>query len=164
VSDKPCKGFFDLDGDVIPEGETIQSIIKEVDRWVVCVFELDCDVLLPVGSFVWMQSKQQEKLSLHLVINSSQPQLLFDSNIENGVKHLAQRVKDMMKKKRALGGDGKPLIADLIDMSVYSRDHEFRPPGCAKSDKPQSFLGFVDMGHTLRDGLVTTCLAPKKVG
>lgn len=128
----------------------------------VCVFELDYDVLLPAGSFVWLQSKQQEKLSLHLVINSSQPQLLFDSNMVNGVKHLVQRVKDLMKKKRASGGDGKPFIADLIDMSVYSRDREFRPPGCAKIDKPQSFLEFVDMGHTLRDGLVT-CLAPKKV-
>jgi hypothetical protein len=162
VSGQPCKGFLDLDGDAIPEGETVHSIVTEVERWVVRVFELDYGVSLPPESFVWMQSKHQEKLSLHLVINSSQPQLLFESNMDNGVKHLAQRVKDLIKSKRALGDVGKPLIADLVDMSVYSTDREFRPPGCAKIDKPQSFLEFLDEEHTLRDGLVT-CLAPKKV-
>ncbi|GAQ93134.1 hypothetical protein KFL_013180020 [Klebsormidium nitens] len=163
---KPCKPYLDLDGkdglpfkrqpetgadgEVVEGGEryTGEEVIRIIEKWATIVFKEQYDHELQRSSFVWIESPGQSKFSLHLTINQLSPrQLVFGSNTE-GALHFARRLK-----KRLLLWD--LAVAALIDLNVYTKDREWRTPGSAKIEKPESVLSCIDPAHSWKDALVT---------
>jgi hypothetical protein len=163
---KPCKPYLDLDGkdglpckrkpvvgadgEVVEAGERyrLEEVTKTIEKWATIVFKEQYDHELQPSSFIWLESPGQTKFSLHLTINQLSPrQLVFGSNTE-GALHFARRLK-----KRVLPWD--PAVAALIDLNVYSKDREWRTPGSAKIEKPESVLSSIDPAHSWKDALVT---------
>ncbi|GAQ86527.1 hypothetical protein KFL_002940130 [Klebsormidium nitens] len=128
---------------------TLEEVMEIIQEWATIVFK-ECYALdLEPSSFVWMESGGQAKVSLHLTINQLLPrQLVFASNFESGAAHFATRLKRRLQP-------WYPTVAPLIDLNVYSKDREWRTPGSAKIEKPESVLQFVNLGHTWKDALVT---------
>ncbi|GAQ92441.1 hypothetical protein KFL_010140010 [Klebsormidium nitens] len=132
------------------EGEryTREEVMRVIEEWAGTVFS-DCyGHELEKSSFVWIESSGQTKFSLHLTINQLAPrQLVFGSNTE-GALHFATRLKKRLHLWH-------PAIAALIDLNVYTKDREWRTPGSAKVEKPQSVLTCMNPAHSWKDALVT---------
>lgn len=149
---RPCKPYLDLDGeaDALPEGcDTVDAVVARTQALVRRVFADDYGAdALDDDAFVWTHSPNQAKLSLHLVINTRAPQLVFRSNHQSdphGAFHLAQRL-------RQLDPDG---VGKLVDDAVYSKDREMRLMGSSKINKTQSVLVALRDGVTLKDAAIT---------
>ncbi|GAQ91961.1 hypothetical protein KFL_008920010, partial [Klebsormidium nitens] len=163
---KPCKPYLDLDwkeglpfrrqpvigadGEVVEAGERYdrEEVIGLMEKWASIVFMEQYDCELQPSSFVWIESPGQTKFSLHLTINQLAPrQLVFASNTE-GALHFARRLKKRLQRWH-------PALADAIDLNVYSKDREWRTPGSAKIEKPESVLTCINPAHSWKDALVT---------
>ncbi|GAQ92245.1 hypothetical protein KFL_009560010, partial [Klebsormidium nitens] len=166
---KPCKPYLDLDGkDGLPlktkraqetdggveaghgEGErhTKEEVMGTIEEWAGIVFAACYGHELEKSSFVWIESSGQAKFSLHLTINQLAPrQLVFGSNT-GGAAHFARRLKERLRQWHS-------SIAALIDLNVYTVDREWRTPGSAKVERPESVLSCVDRSRSWKDALVT---------
>jgi hypothetical protein len=163
----PCKPYLDIDGkdghpfrtgaDGVRERMSTKAMICALEVRIFLGFESDYGLNLPSESFVWVTSGNETKFSLHLVISTPHPQFIFPSNLEDGAKHLAERLKGKIKP-------WSPDLAVMIDLSVYSKDREWRAPGCSKVEKPESTLQFINRAHTWQDGLVTWLEPPRVSG
>jgi hypothetical protein len=158
----PCKPYLDIDGkdghpfrtgaDGVRERISTEAVICALEERIFLRFESDYGLNLPSKSFVWLTSGNQ-----HLVISTPHPQFVFASNLEDGTKHLAECLKEKIKPWSS-------DLAAMIDLSVYSKDREWRAPGCSKVAKPESTLQFINPAHTWRDGLVTWLESPRVSG
>jgi hypothetical protein len=134
---------------------TQHEVMQMIEKWTTVVFEADYGIRFAAqDNFVWMQSGSQTKFSMHLTINLTGPQLVFKSNLSDGAKDFAVR----LKKRLMLWA---PEVAGLLDLDVYTRDREWRAPGSAKVEKPESILQFLDLAHTWKDALVTWLPPPE---
>ncbi|GAQ91659.1 hypothetical protein KFL_008280010, partial [Klebsormidium nitens] len=162
---KPCKPYLDLDGKhglpfkrqpvVGPDGEVVEGgvrysvkeVIGIIEEWATRIF-MSYGYELAPSSFVWIESSGQAKFSLHLTINQLAPrQLVFGSNT-GGAAHFARRLKERLRQWHS-------SIAALIDLNVYTKDREWRTPGSAKVERPESVLACINRGHSWKDALVT---------
>ncbi len=152
---KPCKPYLDIDGrpEELPEGlRTVPEVIERTQRAVQQVFEEDYGHRLQPTDFVWLHSDNQTKLSLHLVVSTKEPQLVYRSNHRmdaQGAYHLAARVHEL---------DGE--LGRLVDKNVYTKDREMRMCGSSKYDKKQSVLKPVR--DTVFDDSVITWVQPEE--
>ncbi|GAQ86434.1 hypothetical protein KFL_002890010 [Klebsormidium nitens] len=163
---KPCKPYLDLDwkeglpfrrqpvigadGEVVEAREKYgrEEVIGLMEKWASIVFKEQYDCELQPSSFVWIESPRRTKFSLHLTINQLSPrQLVFASNTE-GALHFARRLKKRLQRWH-------PALADAIDLNVYSKDRQWRTPGSAKIEKPESVLTCINPAHSWKDALVT---------
>jgi hypothetical protein len=126
---KPCKPYLDVDGDIMPPGcDTLQQLVDRIQALVVLVFREDYLIDLPEEAFHWLHSPNPEKISLHLVISTHAPQLVFNSNHftdPHGAYHLAKRIADLDPE----------CTGQVVDLAVYTRDREMRVCGASKYGK-----------------------------
>lgn len=126
---KPCKPYLDIDCKHPPEGlDDPQLVIAKLEPLIIELFREEYDRTLASDNFVWSFSGNQDKLSLHLVINTHNPQILFESNIHHA-SHLAAKIRERY-----------PVFEEFIDQSVYTTDREMRMLNSTKKDKPKSVL------------------------
>jgi hypothetical protein len=148
----PCKPYLDIDGkdghpfrtgaDGVREQMSTEAVIRALEDRISSRFESDYGLTLPSERFVWLTSENQTKFSLHLVISTPPPQFVFASNLEDGAKHLAERLKEKIKP-------WSPDLAAMIDLSVYSKDREWRAPGCSKVEETREHLAIHQPGAYL---------------
>ncbi len=132
----PCKPYLDVDVDAkapwpsyLPQGGPL-DVARFLTPIIKKIFDEDFDAHLQDEDFVWTHSDGTEKkLSVHLVICTKKPQLVFRTNQKapHGASHLAERLRSELKVARE---------DPTIDMSVYSLRRGMRMLGCMKRDKP----------------------------
>ncbi len=139
-----CKPYLDLDGPPLPRRSgastsahaelqlhTVEDVVERASELVTALFRSDYGVELLPEHLVWLDSPQEDKLSLHLTISTHGPQYVYSSNHRtdpSGAWHLASRL-------RQLDPSG---IGAMVDVSVYSKDREMRTLGGVKHGRPGS--------------------------
>ncbi len=137
-----CKPYLDLDGPPLPrrsgastsahaELHTVEDVVERASELVTALFRSDYGVELLPEHLVWLDSPQEDKLSLHLTISTHGPQYVYSSNHRtdpSGAWHLASRL-------RQLDPSG---IGAMVDVSVYSKDREMRTLGGVKHVSTQT--------------------------
>lgn len=138
VFDQPCKPYLDMDGklDIIPESlKDPRAVMERTQRIITGIVETDYSIRLKHEDFVWSHSKNDVKLSLHLVIATREPQYVYSSNHfkdPGGAKHLATRIMAM-----------DPELGQIVDDGVYTKDRAMRMVNSCKHGK-SSMLELVD--------------------
>ncbi len=132
----PCKPYLDIDVDkdaswpsYFPQNGGPRGVAAFLSPIIQHVFEEDFGVHLHDSSLIWTHSEgTSKKLSIHLVICTRSPQVVFRSNLKtpHGAAHLAERLRSILKVAHEDG---------TIDMSVYSRNRGMRMLNCTKRDK-----------------------------
>ncbi|GAQ93144.1 hypothetical protein KFL_013220020 [Klebsormidium nitens] len=153
VEGRPCKPYLDMDGDGgLPEGETLESVIAQFQDAIMRVFAEDYDVKLVEGAFNWVPCDYGPggKFSLHLIISTHTPQLVFRSNLAHtvdpqGAGQLARRLAEVLP----------PHLAELIDQGVYTQNWGIRLPWCSKPSAPQCPLLPLDPHKPIADSVIT---------
>ena len=158
--ERPVKPYLDLDlNPPIPEGVTFETVINRAYEIIIPMFRNQFNRVLTKEDFVWTTSPTQAKLSLHLIIDTPEPQLVFPVNHkweDSGCYHWAQQLKDL----------NDPLLSLMVDMAVYSRNRLMRT---TRSNKPEKLLSVLDFYNNtlsstnfihLKRGLIT-CLEGK---
>jgi len=127
--DVPNKPYLDIDGESMPPGcDTLQQLVDRVQDLVVRVFREDYLVDLAEDAFHWLHSPNPNKISLHLVVSTHGPQLVFRSNHfadPQGAAHLAKRIAELDPE----------CTGKVVDQAVYTRDREMRVCGASKFGK-----------------------------
>jgi hypothetical protein len=130
---QPCRPYADLeyslkDGrEPIPGLSCDAEIIGVVSELVLKIFRKEYEANISEDSLKWLSSTTLEKLSLHLVISTRPPQLVFRSNHftdPQGAYNLACRLVDL-----------DPRLAQIVDLGVYTKDREMRMQGATKFGK-----------------------------
>eukprot|EP00877_Chromochloris_zofingiensis_P007294 jgi/Chrzof1/2818/UNPLg00736.t1 len=142
-----------MDGklDIIPESlKDPRAVMERTQRIITGIVETDYSIRLKHEDFVWSHSKNDVKLSLHLVIATREPQYVYSSNHfkdPGGAKHLATRIMAM-----------DPELGQIVDDGVYTKDRAMRMVNSCKHGK-SSMLELVDTHGeylpTYRDSVVT---------
>jgi hypothetical protein len=154
VEGRPCKPFLDMERDqVLPEGESLDSIIGQYQEAIMKIFAEDYGVGIQERDFNWIHCDYGAggKFSLHLVISThGLKQLVYRSNLAppvdpQGAGHLARRLAKILP----------PNLAELIDQSVYTRNRGIRMPGRAKPSRPDCPLIPVDRTKPDADSIIT---------
>jgi hypothetical protein len=153
VEGRPCKPYLDMERDAgLPEGESIGSVVTQFQDAIMRVFAEDYGVELEEGAFNWVPCNYGPggKFSLHLIISTHTPQLVFRSNLAHtadpqGAGQLARRLAQVLP----------PQLAELIDQGVYTRNRGLRLPGCSKPSAPQCPLLPQDPSKPYADSVIT---------
>ena len=127
--DKPCKPYLDIDSETLPAPyEDVQQLVDHLQGLVTRVFKEDYLIDLEADAFQWLHSPNPNKMSLHLVISTHSPQLVFRSNHfadPQGAAHLARRLAELDPE----------CAGKIVDQAVYTRDREMRVCGASKFGK-----------------------------
>ena len=134
---RPCKPYFDIDGEEFPPGlDSIPAVVAAVEARVREALRDMHGVEVEDRAFVWLQSPQTQMagtkskaVSLHLTISTHAPQLLFRDNED--CKPLAAAVAAHFPTK-------------FVDLAVYSADRVMRMFGASKALNPGSALAAFD--------------------
>ena len=132
---RPCKPYLDLDSEhgPPPPCQTPTDVVVRTEDLVRRIFHSDFGITLPDSAFFWSLSPNQQKFSMHLVVSTHEPQLVYHSNHrqdQQGAYHLPRRLAEL----------DSDCIGKIVDLGVYSKDREMRLVGCSKALKPQSVL------------------------
>ena len=145
---RPCKPYFDIDGEEFPPGlASIPAVVAAVEARVRQALRDMHGVEVEDRAFVWLQSPQTQMggmagtkskaVSLHLTISTHAPQLLFRDNED--CKPLAAAVAAHFPTK-------------FVDLAVYGKDRVMRMFGASKALNPGSALAAFDPpGRAPRD-------------
>jgi hypothetical protein len=151
----PCKPYLDVD---VPENAPWPSYLPQGSPMDVAgflapivkhVFQEDFDVRLHDSDLIWTHSEgTTKKLSIHLVICTRSPQVVFRSNRKtpHGAAHLAERLRSILNVAREDG---------TIDMTVYSLRRGMRMLGCTKRDKPGMMVPVFDDNPTFEASAIS---------
>lgn len=127
--DKPCKPYLDIDSETLPAPyQDVQQLVDHLQALVTRVFNEDYLIDLQPDAFQWLHSPNPKKMSLHLVISTHSPQLVFRSNHfsdPQGAAHLARRLAELDPE----------CAGKIVDQAVYTRDREMRVCGASKFGK-----------------------------
>ena len=153
VEGMPCKPYLDMERDGgLPEGETLESVITQFQDAIMRIFAEDYGAKLDEGAFNWVPCDYGPggKFSLHLIISTHAPQLVFRSNLAHtadsqGAGQLARRLAQVLP----------PQLAELIDQGVYTRNRGIRLPGCSKPSAPECPLLPLDLRKPFADSVIT---------
>lgn len=145
----PLKPYMDVDCDEIPAGfADVGAVAARIRGLTAAVLKKDFGVEVAEADVAITHSPNQKKAcSLHLVVSTHAPQLLF------------RRAEDA----RALAVRVAARFPDCgVDLGVYTRDRAMRLCGATKSGKPDSALGVLgggeeeaERGAIPRDAVVT---------
>ena len=153
----PVKPYLDLDGDDTPADVTPEIVMERAEKLLTRIFRQDYDVYLQSSDFNWTVSKVSQKhdaaaalgvapkkISLHLVISTHRPQVLFASSSS---KHPDSSAYVIAKRLRQTGDE---VVAPLVDLTVYDHNRKMRTVGSSKPQKHYSVLEPVDLEHYRR--------------
>ena len=131
--DRPVKPYLDLDDSNPPPGLTVDMVMSRCEELVTKVFREEYGQRLTPSDFIWTPSRKQDKLSLHLVISTHAPQLVFSTNLK-GHPHGAYKLAKTLVSMR------DPIVSPLVDLSVYDTKRQMRTVYSSKPTKYQSVL------------------------
>lgn len=155
---KPTKMYFDFDKSY--DGDNEERIDRDA---FVSMFEdlltKACKALysteLKKQDFIWTETTNPTKFSLHLVVAPTLPDgtmLVFEDNVLN--KHIVHYLLEMNTK------EDYPILHQVLDTSVYSRNRNMRMLGCTKfkKDLPLHFLGAPEITDIHYDDIKSTLI------
>lgn len=119
----PCKPYGDIDCDDSPL-PAAADVIARFNEIILLVFAEDLRAPIRPEDVKWTHSPKPDKLSLHFVVATHKPQLLFRSNHYSdpqGAYFLAERIVER-----------RPDLERFLDLRVYTRDRELRLAGATK--------------------------------
>lgn len=135
-AERPCKPYLDIDAPGLPPGfADAAALVRHYQRQVIQVFREDYHIQLRAADLHWSVSPKPDKLSLHLVVSTHNPQWVYQTNSKfdpQGARHLAMRLRELER--------GPDKREEFIDAGVYSRDREMRVVGATKAERPDSVL------------------------
>lgn len=137
---------IDLEGG-LPTDTTKEQVMGKLEEMIRKIFKQDYNKTLQPRDFIWMESPQASKFSMHLVISTHQPQLVYDNNgkKDQGAGHLAMRLLD---------NEDEPA-AKWVDRAVYTSNRLMRMVGSSKATKRDSVLKLVNPDAALSDSIIT---------
>ena len=152
------KPFMDLDLNNPPEEQTALAVMDRAEKLLTKIFKDDYEVYLRPEDFCWSVSRipyefqkdyqqavmegrfpaYKDKLSLHLVISTHCPQVVFEAASD---KHPSSSAGAFARKLRELGDE---LLSPMVDLSAYRHKQKMRTIYSSKPEKHYNILTPVD--------------------
>ena len=159
---RPCKPYLDFDMKEPPAEWTEERVIATLAPLVLQIFRDECGVAVAPEALTWSSGSRPGKLSLHLVVSTHAPQVVFATN-RAGEAGSAYALAFRLRQHLAIVA---PALVEGVDKSVYSKDREMRLVGstkCEARDYPLRALGaapFADHCITWLDKETSTLTVP----
>eukprot|EP00891_Asterochloris_glomerata_P005784 jgi/Astpho2/5784/Aster-02303 len=148
------KPFMDLDLNNPPKELTAMAVMERAEKLLTKIFKDDYEVYLRQEDFCWSVSRipyehqkdyeqavkegrfpaYKDKLSLHLVISTHYPQVVFEAASD---KHPSSSAGAFARKLRELGDE---LVSPMVDLSAYRHKQKMRTIYSSKPEKHYNIL------------------------
>jgi hypothetical protein len=125
----PCKPYGDIDSGETPL-PTATDVISMFNEVILLIFQEDFRAPIRTEDIKWTHSPKPDKLSLHFVVATHNPQLLFRSNHYTD-PHSAYFLAERIVERR-------PDLQKFLDLRVYTADREMRLAGATKYGQESS--------------------------